>query len=180
MHRLLIAKNSLCISPDRPQRVRPMNPMIEEPSPPTRNSRPCRSPRQRGPRRHGLTGDPPPRRGRGRAGPGGRGVRGRGLRAPPPAAGVVAVARPAAAGALGALALAAAARAPFYRRWDAELRAAPRFLAAMALMLAAFLCEAISVRFVSTVLGLQWHRSVPSSSRPQRNQRGFLFLGGFG
>lgn len=61
MHRLLIAKNSLCISPDRPQRVRPMNPMIKEPSPPTRNSRPCRSPRQRGPRRHGLTGDPPPR-----------------------------------------------------------------------------------------------------------------------
>uniref|UniRef100_A0A0D9YTD6 Sphingomyelin synthase-like domain-containing protein n=1 Tax=Oryza glumipatula TaxID=40148 RepID=A0A0D9YTD6_9ORYZ len=59
----------------------------------------------------------------------------------------------------GALALAAAARAPFYRRWDAELRAAPRFLAAMALMLAAFLCEAVSVRFVSTVLGLQWHRS---------------------
>uniref|UniRef100_A0A0E0HYM0 Sphingomyelin synthase-like domain-containing protein n=1 Tax=Oryza nivara TaxID=4536 RepID=A0A0E0HYM0_ORYNI len=59
----------------------------------------------------------------------------------------------------GALALAAAARAPFYRRWDAELRAAPRFLAAMALMLAAFLCEAVSVRFVSTVLGLHWHRS---------------------
>ncbi|KAG8070963.1 hypothetical protein GUJ93_ZPchr0006g41272 [Zizania palustris] len=58
-----------------------------------------------------------------------------------------------------ALALATAARAPFYRRWDAELRAAPRFLAAMAFMLSAFLCEAISVRFVSTVLGLQWHRS---------------------
>ncbi|KAK3158139.1 hypothetical protein QOZ80_2AG0133360 [Eleusine coracana subsp. coracana] len=58
-----------------------------------------------------------------------------------------------------ALALATAARAPFYRRWDAELRAAPRFLAALAFMLAAFLCEAISVRFVSTVLGLQWHRS---------------------
>ena len=31
-----------------------------------------------------------------------------------------------------ALALATAARAPFYRRWDAEIRAAPWFLAAMA------------------------------------------------
>lgn len=181
MHRLLIAKNSLCISPDRPQRVRPMNPMIEEPSPPTRNSRPCRSPRQRGPRRHGLTGDPPPRA-RARGGLGLAAAAYVGVdyarRHLPPAwwrwHGRL---QPAL---WGALALAAAARAPFYRRWDAELRAAPRFLAAMALMLAAFLCEAISVRFVSTVLGLQWHRSVPSSSRPQRNQRGFLFLGGFG
>nr|CAB3446833.1 unnamed protein product [Digitaria exilis] len=58
-----------------------------------------------------------------------------------------------------ALALATAARAPFYRRWDAELRAAPRFLAALAFMLAALLCEAIAVRFTNTVLGLQWHRS---------------------
>ncbi|KAI4976075.1 hypothetical protein ZWY2020_049682 [Hordeum vulgare] len=58
-----------------------------------------------------------------------------------------------------ALALATAARAPFYRRWDAEIRAAPWFLAAMLLMFAALLCEAISVRFVSSVLGLRWHRS---------------------
>ncbi|XP_039790927.1 uncharacterized protein LOC120656807 [Panicum virgatum] len=58
-----------------------------------------------------------------------------------------------------ALALATTARAPFYRRWDAELRAAPRFLAALVFMLAALLCEAISVRFINTVLGLQWHRS---------------------
>ncbi|KAL6899803.1 hypothetical protein ACP4OV_006461 [Aristida adscensionis] len=58
-----------------------------------------------------------------------------------------------------ALALATAARAPFYRHWDAELRVAPRFFAAMAFMLAALLCEAISVRFASAVLGLQWHRS---------------------
>ena len=62
-----------------------------------------------------------------------------------------------------ALALATAARAPFYRRWDAEVRAAPRFFATIAFMLAALLCEAISVRFVSTVLGLRWHRSVPFS-----------------
>ncbi|VAI84388.1 unnamed protein product [Triticum turgidum subsp. durum] len=58
-----------------------------------------------------------------------------------------------------ALALATAARAPFYRRWDAEIRAAPWFLAAMIFMFAALLCEAISVRFVSSVLGLRWHRS---------------------
>jgi hypothetical protein len=58
------------------------------------------------------------------------------------------------------LALATAARAPFYRRWDAEIRAAPKFLAAMIFMLAALLCEAVSVRFVSAVLGLQWHRLV--------------------
>ncbi|KQJ99810.1 hypothetical protein BRADI_3g45327v3 [Brachypodium distachyon] len=58
-----------------------------------------------------------------------------------------------------ALALATAARAPFYRRWEAELRTAPRFLAALTFMLAALLCEAISVRFVSSVLGRQWHRS---------------------
>ena len=59
-----------------------------------------------------------------------------------------------------ALALAAAARAPFYRHWSAELRAALPFLGSIAFMLAAFLCEAISVRFVSAVMGLQWHRLV--------------------
>ena len=59
------------------------------------------------------------------------------------------------------LALATAARAPFYSRWESEIRAAPRFLAAMIFMLVALLCEAISVRFVSTVLGLQWHRYSP-------------------
>jgi hypothetical protein len=47
-----------------------------------------------------------------------------------------------------ALALATAVRSPFYDRWDVELRAAPRFLAALAFMLAVFLCEAIFVRFV--------------------------------
>lgn len=57
-----------------------------------------------------------------------------------------------------ALALATAARAPFYRRWDAELRAAPRFLAALAFMLAALLCESIFVRFINAVIGLEWHR----------------------
>lgn len=61
-----------------------------------------------------------------------------------------------------ALAIAAAARAPFYRHWASELRAALPFLGSIAFMLAAFLCEAISVRFVSSVMGLQWHRSVSS------------------
>lgn len=64
------------------------------------------------------------------------------------------------------LALATAARAPFYRRWDAEIRAAPRFLATLVFMLAALLCEAICVRFVSTVLGLRWHRSSYNSRFP--------------
>ncbi|OAY76556.1 hypothetical protein ACMD2_03506 [Ananas comosus] len=58
-----------------------------------------------------------------------------------------------------ALALAAAARAPFYRHWALELRAAAPFLAAMVFMLLAFLCEALSVRFVTAVLGLDWHNS---------------------
>ncbi|XP_051217338.1 protein PHLOEM UNLOADING MODULATOR [Lolium perenne] len=58
-----------------------------------------------------------------------------------------------------ALALAAAGRAPFYRHWDAELRAALPFLGAIVFMLSAFLCEMISVRFVSAVMGLQWHGS---------------------
>eukprot|EP00267_Zea_mays_P039898 XP_008679231.1 uncharacterized protein LOC103654181 [Zea mays] len=75
-----------------------------------------------------------------------------------------------------ALALATAARAPFYRRWGAEVRAAPRFFAAMAFMLAALLCEAISVRFVSTVLGLQWHRS--TAPLPDTGQWMLLALSG--
>ncbi|EEC77275.1 hypothetical protein OsI_15905 [Oryza sativa Indica Group] len=62
-----------------------------------------------------------------------------------------------------ALALAAAARAPFYRHWSAELRAALPFLGSIAFMLGAFLCEAVSVRFVSAVMGLQWHSSSKES-----------------
>ncbi|XP_010912445.1 protein PHLOEM UNLOADING MODULATOR isoform X2 [Elaeis guineensis] len=58
-----------------------------------------------------------------------------------------------------ALALAALARAPFYRHWSLEIRAALPFLVSLAFLLAALLCEAISVRFVSAVLGLDWHRS---------------------
>nr|TKW04380.1 hypothetical protein SEVIR_7G105432v2 [Setaria viridis] len=61
-------------------------------------------------------------------------------------------------------ALAAAARAPFYRHLSAELRAALPFLGSIAFMLAAFLCEAISVRFVSAVMALQWHRGYKLAS----------------
>lgn len=57
------------------------------------------------------------------------------------------------------LALVALARAPFYRHWSLEIRAAFPFLVSLAFLLAAFLCEAISVRFVTAVLGLDWHRS---------------------
>lgn len=56
-----------------------------------------------------------------------------------------------------ALALAAAARAPFYRHWDVELRAVLPFLGSIVFMLGAFLIEMISVRFVSVLMGLQWH-----------------------
>ena len=59
-----------------------------------------------------------------------------------------------------ALALAAAGRAPFYLHWDAELRAALPFLGSIVFMLSAFLIEMCSVRFVSAVMGLQWHGSV--------------------
>ncbi|KAF7001779.1 hypothetical protein CFC21_017380 [Triticum aestivum] len=58
-----------------------------------------------------------------------------------------------------ALALAAAARAPFYRHWDVELRAVLPFLGSIVFMLSAFLIEMISVRFVSVLMGLQWHGS---------------------
>ncbi|KAK7279821.1 hypothetical protein RJT34_24879 [Clitoria ternatea] len=57
------------------------------------------------------------------------------------------------------LAIAAVARVPFYRHWSSEFRAALPFVASMLFMLAALLFEAISVRSVSAVLGLDWHRN---------------------
>ena len=57
-----------------------------------------------------------------------------------------------------ALALAAVARAPSYRYWPLEIRAAIPFLASLVFMICAFLCEMISVRFVTPVLGLDYHR----------------------
>ncbi|KAA8537909.1 hypothetical protein F0562_027511 [Nyssa sinensis] len=59
------------------------------------------------------------------------------------------------------LALVAVARVPFYKHWSAELRSALPFVASMLFMLAALLFEALSVRFVTAVLGLNWHRDTP-------------------
>lgn len=56
------------------------------------------------------------------------------------------------------LALVAVARVPFYRNWSAELRSALPFLGSIVLMVAALLFEALCVRFVTAVLGLDWHR----------------------
>ncbi|KAA3457191.1 Sphingomyelin synthetase family protein isoform 4 [Gossypium australe] len=56
------------------------------------------------------------------------------------------------------LALVAVTRVPFYRHWSAEFRAAISFLASMIFMLSALLFEACTVRFVTVVLGLNWHK----------------------
>ena len=58
------------------------------------------------------------------------------------------------------LALAAVIRVPFYKHWFSEFRAAIPFVASMLFMLSALLFEALSVRFVTAVLGLDWHRSL--------------------
>ncbi|PKA61631.1 hypothetical protein AXF42_Ash018612 [Apostasia shenzhenica] len=65
-------------------------------------------------------------------------------------------------------ALAAVARVPFYRQWTPELRAAFPFFASIFFMLSAFLFEAISVRFVTAVLGLDWH--ISASPLPDTGQ----------
>ncbi|KAI4348090.1 hypothetical protein L6164_008852 [Bauhinia variegata] len=59
------------------------------------------------------------------------------------------------------LALIAIVRVPFYRHWSSEFRAAIPFVASMVFMLSALLFEALSVRFVTAVLGLDWHRDTP-------------------
>lgn len=67
-----------------------------------------------------------------------------------------------------ALALAAICRVPFYRYWAQELRAAIPFLASIIFMLSALLYEAFSVRFVTAVLGLDWH--ISASPLPDTGQ----------
>ncbi|OMO54875.1 hypothetical protein CCACVL1_27499 [Corchorus capsularis] len=59
------------------------------------------------------------------------------------------------------LALIAISRVPFYRHWNAEFRAALPFLASIVFLLSALLFEALSVRFVTAVLGLDWHSDTP-------------------
>lgn len=56
------------------------------------------------------------------------------------------------------LALIAITRVPYYRHWTAEFRAAIPFVGSMIFMLSALLFEALSVRFATAVLGLDWHR----------------------
>lgn len=51
-----------------------------------------------------------------------------------------------------------------YRHWSKELRSALPFLGSVVFLLLAFLFETISVRFVTAVLGLDWHRLVFSFS----------------
>lgn len=58
------------------------------------------------------------------------------------------------------LALLAVARVPFYKHWSSEFRSAIPFVASMLFLLSTFLLEAISVRSVTAVLGLDWHRHV--------------------
>ncbi|KAI3464676.1 hypothetical protein Pfo_021339 [Paulownia fortunei] len=60
-----------------------------------------------------------------------------------------------------ALAIAAVIRVPFYKHWSLELRAAIPFILSMLFMLSALLFEAISVRSVTAVLGLDWHNGTP-------------------
>lgn len=48
-----------------------------------------------------------------------------------------------------------------YKHWTAEFRAALPFVASILFLLAALLYEAVSVRSVTAVLGLDWHRNTP-------------------
>ncbi|XP_002984615.2 uncharacterized protein LOC9644978 [Selaginella moellendorffii] len=59
----------------------------------------------------------------------------------------------------GSLALGAASRAPWYPHWPAEIRSALLFVACLVFMLSCLVVEAISVQFVTSVLGLDWHGS---------------------
>ncbi|KAL9258052.1 PHLOEM UNLOADING MODULATOR-like protein [Drosera capensis] len=59
------------------------------------------------------------------------------------------------------LALAVVVRIPFYRHWSAEFRSAVPFVASVFFLLSTLLFEALSVRFVTAVLGLDWHRNTP-------------------
>ncbi|GAB4845157.1 hypothetical protein Ancab_038562 [Ancistrocladus abbreviatus] len=59
------------------------------------------------------------------------------------------------------LSLFAISRVPSYRHWAAEFRSALPFVASVFFLLSALLFEALSVRFVTAVLGLDWHRNAP-------------------
>ncbi|GJS36055.1 sphingomyelin synthetase family protein isoform 1 [Tanacetum coccineum] len=59
------------------------------------------------------------------------------------------------------LAIIAVARVPFYKHWSAELRSSLVFILSLLFMLSTLLYEMISVRSVTAVLGLTWHRTTP-------------------
>ncbi|KAL0363959.1 UNVERIFIED_CONTAM: hypothetical protein Sangu_0493500 [Sesamum angustifolium] len=59
------------------------------------------------------------------------------------------------------LVIAVVIRVPFYKHWLLELRAAVPFILSILFMLSALLFEAISVRSVTAVLGLDWHNGTP-------------------
>ncbi|XP_024007634.1 uncharacterized protein LOC18012497 [Eutrema salsugineum] len=72
------------------------------------------------------------------------------------------------------LALAVVTRVPFYKHWSSELRAAIPFLTSIVFLLSALLFEALCVRSVTAVLGLDWHRD--TSPLPDTGQWFLLAL----
>lgn len=72
------------------------------------------------------------------------------------------------------LALAAVCRAPFYPHWSTELQSALPFVGSLLFLVLALALEAISVQFVTAVLGLDWHRTAPPL--PDTGQWLFLAL----
>ncbi|KAF9601597.1 hypothetical protein IFM89_020513 [Coptis chinensis] len=61
-----------------------------------------------------------------------------------------------------ALALAAIVRVPYYKHWSSEFRSAIPFIASMLFMLFTLLVESIAVCFTTSVVGLSWHREIPT------------------
>ncbi|KAK6940033.1 Sphingomyelin synthase-like domain [Dillenia turbinata] len=59
------------------------------------------------------------------------------------------------------LSLVAVARVPFYKHWSLEFRSVVRFIGSIVFLLSTLLFEAICVRSVSAVLGLDWHSNTP-------------------
>ncbi|KAL8166161.1 hypothetical protein V2J09_007660 [Rumex salicifolius] len=60
------------------------------------------------------------------------------------------------------LTLVALSRVPSYKHWSAEFRSAIPFVLSVVFLLCTLLFEALSVRFVTAVLGLEWQRRLTS------------------
>ncbi|XP_062023930.1 protein PHLOEM UNLOADING MODULATOR [Rosa rugosa] len=67
-----------------------------------------------------------------------------------------------------ALALVSVSRVPFYKHWSSEFRSVKAFVASMLFMLLTLLVEAACVRFVTAVVGLEWH--IDTSPLPDTGQ----------